>query len=559
MTNSMQQSPDSIERKAINPSGRVGSFYDGCRDQVIERPNTSFPEQCLPSLEPPQCYLISGDNDKSKNILRIIGIQDELRLSLLLLLTKRDGIAAVLNYSERTDKHTRFLYYSRMTRELNLQKKAEQNKIGGIWHPHTTATHVITSINIGIDIVVVLQLPSTASINNKIDSTLEKICSVLLGDENNMKKLSRDDNEVLEHILHTKIYSNILSLTHLSKVSDLFRQINILSTNPTRCSPLSYTLQTVASLYSAGSIKAAIYKPLSTCHKHALEQQVVQHRNMLKHSEVSLKDNGPKGRNRHSEQLLDQARVRFQLVKEKFMATTKRFSKLVIDARSKRINDSEISQALCPDEQIRLRNDITELTRSLPYLEIEGHSIIDLQQQELKYRTTTKYNSDEVKRRKPSEPELITTHRQDRDYCSMDTSKKNKLQKSQSSSPDLTSKSKCNSNSYLGNSDFLFSDSERPNIMASPSTRTNNEYSQSRSLPSTHRNVTIASLPSETSETINILLLGETGVGKSTFINAFANYLTFDSLEQAQNNEPTVIIPVSFIMAIGDNFEEQGD
>ncbi|CAF4799604.1 unnamed protein product, partial [Rotaria sp. Silwood2] len=58
-------------------------------------------------------------------------------------------------------------------------------------------------------------------------------------------------------------------------------------------------------------------------------------------------------------------------------------------------------------------------------------------------------------------------------------------------------------------------------------------------------------------ETINILLLGETGVGKSTFINAFANYLLFQSFEEAETNEPIVVIPVSFIMTIGENFQER--
>ena len=78
----------------------------------------------------------------------------------------------------------------------------------------------------------------------------------------------------------------------------------------------------------------------------------------------------------------------------------------------------------------------------------------------------------------------------------------------------------------------------------------------------------ITQLPSETQDSdqkpettttckvINILLLGESGVGKSTFINAFINYLVFQTLKQAESATPVVLIPVSFLITTGHNFEE---
>jgi GTPase SAR1 family protein len=56
---------------------------------------------------------------------------------------------------------------------------------------------------------------------------------------------------------------------------------------------------------------------------------------------------------------------------------------------------------------------------------------------------------------------------------------------------------------------------------------------------------------------INILLLGPTGVGKTTFINAFANYLVYNSLDEAIEGKLQTLIPAWFIYTDKNTFEEK--
>lgn len=59
------------------------------------------------------------------------------------------------------------------------------------------------------------------------------------------------------------------------------------------------------------------------------------------------------------------------------------------------------------------------------------------------------------------------------------------------------------------------------------------------------------------SRDMNILLMGSTGVGKTTFINALVNYIIHDSLAQGIQGEMKVLIPSSFTVTNRETFQDE--
>lgn len=90
--------------------------------------------------------------------------------------------------------------------------------------------------------------------------------------------------------------------------------------------------------------------------------------------------------------------------------------------------------------------------------------------------------------------------------------------------------------------------------------RKKNSYSSDRYVAYKNEAQLLSTLKSlEQSDYVNILILGETGVGKSTFINSLVNYLSFATLEEAKWAEKLAwVVPCAFSIQTMDRSQPNG-
>ncbi|CAF4873477.1 unnamed protein product, partial [Rotaria sp. Silwood1] len=187
-----------ISRRAIDPSGRLGSLYDVYSDRILPNSNISFLTQSADSCRHPKCYMKACNADECTNLLKWLNMEDELRLSVLSQMTPVNGIAALINYSRPIDKYTRFLEYKHYswTEYLEDSVLESSNEIRPE-RPDTRATHMIALVNWGIDAVVILQLPPDDEQTEEIDFILQKLCVSLSDDHSKLTLTEKKNNATL--------------------------------------------------------------------------------------------------------------------------------------------------------------------------------------------------------------------------------------------------------------------------------------------------------------------------------------------------------------------------
>ncbi|CAF3434904.1 unnamed protein product [Rotaria socialis] len=537
-----------IQRRAVGSSGRISWLYDAINDQIISGPNVFNDSTVTFSCQRKECFMKPCDPNLRSNLLKWCNTEDELRLSVALQLCESKGIGEFINYSGSIDEYTRFLCYTHhQTTEYFKDEVFTSNTI----KPRKLvidATHAIVLVNFGIEALVVLQLPPDDEQVQTIDHALERLCTLLKGDQQDVT-LSGEHKESLEKILQIKVFSNTAELTGVKSVLDLHPKIQSSLKNEHLLKPLNYNLCPINYIYDTRDENKYTFTELSNADVIAIESYLLPFSVDLKNVARAMGQSYPNLR-QHLKGEHKNMLTSYQQLKAMYNNEIHRIRKLVIDIRRGDIKESKIHEELSNDLADNSRKMLADFRNQLKKIQKKDSFIEDLSEKGFIYQNAADREIYADDNRQVLEQKVLGGATSTHIICSNDTLYEKSQSKWHTLCDQLLKEREGNPQLNLIYVDFSYVPYKLNDFIILPTTEiiSNLDETQPITAPKSERSKSV--------EPINILLLGESGVGKSTFINAFVNYLKFDDLKQAEKN-PTVLIPVSFMITVDDNFTER--
>ncbi|CAF3577632.1 unnamed protein product [Rotaria sp. Silwood1] len=548
---------DEIHRIPIDQSDTIGSLYDARQDLLLKVSALNI-RSAVTTLEKPETYPeINIGKLKGKKLSDVIGIDKELYLSIYLKIVDSDGISSSIKHPFTINKYTRFLSYYYPTKQNQLNNKHTIVKSKNIEKliANTNITHVVTTIKYGIHVMIVLQL--SPNDQSDLDQLLEKIKEQLT--ENTFDISTTEQNR----FTHTKVFSNIPDIARLKKLADVCQKLTDIKSDFSQHRPIEYTLQPIRHFCPSYPIEKARFVPLNQQYMDQIEPYLHQLSLRRRKWNISLNIEEKQLLEKYLMQAYEEFRQQNSTVAELYHVRVEQKKNLILQIRNGDIKQDPLSKPLIDTEDETLLKAISDVIKLCNTFREKAQLIDNLMKQDIEYLNVKEGLTKDDNNLKRIKTQIVHDNEKKFIYCFDE-----KLEKLNSSNwnafyTQLINERKNNSKLELVYADFSYCSCQLSQMEILPSKEIDQLRKASRaestlnSTPSSSKTKHPNESNLSRNNIINVLLLGESGVGKSTFVNAIVNYFNFDTLQKARSSEPIVLMPVSFLMTVGDKFEEK--
>ena len=552
-------SPSDIECIAIDQRGKLGFLYNRCIDHVVGKLKHKFESKFEESTKPIKCRLTTECKTVCQNLLEYIGIEHHLRLSILSEITQTTGMASVINYSQSIDEYTRLFYIyheSRIESNQDLDKMKKLVK-SSICERCTWATHLITKIIWGIHLLVIFQLPP--DYNKEIDVLLLKVQQSFL-DNKSPLHISSTEKILLSQILIMKVYSNIDNFRKMDALENIFNKISDIKKHNNEHRPLQYILTPIGCFFGEQTAKTSTLIPHEPYEIGILEYYLLQQKSELKLLDNRVNVNLCELLQGNLKKPLENIQNELSKLQALHMEDIERLQHLILDTRKRAKCSSLVDKQVSLDPPVTMQKLNRKIIKQIEQLESKGELIKLLQNDGFEYCDVEQLGIQNGLDESQVKDMLFGNDTWNAILFSADRFRSDDQKNWTEKYSEMLEKSKEKTQLRLVYADFTYSTYKlqkmtidlRKDMRANDNPSNFSPYEISRKVKTSSLSSPLLSVH----ESINILLLGESGVGKSTFINAFVNYSRFKSLDEAEKGKAIVIIPVSFLMTMNDNFDE---
>ncbi|CAF4440107.1 unnamed protein product [Rotaria sp. Silwood2] len=375
-------SDDFIRRSPVERSAGLGSFYDARTDSIVG--NISLPNNFITKLttyNPVYCKVLKDNLIEGENLLDEIGIDDDLWLSLVLNMVSADGIPSLVNSSFNINTKTRILHYCFVSDEKCITDqvyKVKDNILAATVDKEIT--HMVAAIRLGIHLVIILQL--STDYKYEIDDLLEKISQSLT---KNIFKITKNEKQLFNRLIITKVFSNIKDLSEISTLFELFKKVvEIKLLTHVHC-PLQCFLRPIQSFCPSYVKSKAKYVPFDQDNIMVVKKCLLPLWFKMKQLNTLVNSEIENLFRQHLKREFREIQQDIKKVQEEHSVQMQRIHDLIVKFRSGKLKQELITDILINTVELSLENNIDICLKRLRPLKEKEKFINDFNQKNIKY------------------------------------------------------------------------------------------------------------------------------------------------------------------------------